>query len=130
MFFTDTNGGDNPTPCRIRCLQNYTPLQQLSSDLAENEVADYNWITPDQYNDMHSDQRGFNGLTGDAADQAGRRFVGQIVPVIMASSAYKNRRRSSFGGTNPNRTGRRVITRTTSNTRSARLSSLRVLIGT
>ena len=60
VFFTDTNGGNNVTttnPLRL----NYAPLQQLAFDFANDSVADYNWITPDQYNEMHS------GLTGGFA---------------------------------------------------------------
>ena len=46
----------------------YAPLQQLFTDLANNTVADYNWITPDQFNDMHTTlSAGYKGLTGDPA---------------------------------------------------------------
>ena len=34
--------------------RNYAPLQQLFTDLANDNVADYNWITPNQFNDMHT----------------------------------------------------------------------------
>ena len=53
VFFTDTNGGDNTTPSNPLSTH-YAPLQQLMTDLANNTVTDYNWITPDQYNDMHT----------------------------------------------------------------------------
>ncbi len=91
VFFTDTNGGDNTTtsnPLRTH----YAPLQQLSFDLANNRVADYNWITPDQYNEMHSSlSAGFAGLTGDASQiKAGDNAVSRLVPMIMASQAYKD----------------------------------------
>ncbi|HLJ78178.1 MAG TPA: alkaline phosphatase family protein, partial [Acidobacteriaceae bacterium] len=91
VFFTDTNGGDNTTtsnPLRFH----YAPLQQLAFDLADNRVADYNWITPDQYNDQHSGLTGgFAGLTGDAAQiRAGDNAVSRLVPMIMASKAYKD----------------------------------------
>jgi len=61
-------------------------------DLANGSVADYNWITPDQYNDMHTALKGgYKGLTGDAANiRQGDDFLSQIIPVIMASDAYKN----------------------------------------
>jgi phosphatidylinositol-3-phosphatase len=91
VFFTDTNGGDITTPANLLSTH-YAPLQQLLTDLANNTVADYNWITPDQYNDMHSGLTGgFQGLTGDAGNIAqGDNFLSQIVPIIMASNAYKN----------------------------------------
>jgi hypothetical protein len=91
VFFTDTNGGNNATPSNPLSTH-YAPLQQLETDLANNTVADYNWITPDQYNDMHTSLKGsFRGLTGDSANIAqGDNFLSIIVPMIMASKAYKN----------------------------------------
>jgi hypothetical protein len=90
-FFTDTNGGDDPTTANPLSHQ-YAPLQQLFIDLANNNVADYNWITPDQYNDMHTSLTGgFMGLTGDAANiKQGDNFLSIVIPQIMASQAYKN----------------------------------------
>jgi hypothetical protein len=63
----------------------------LAIDLANDDVADYNWITPNQYNDMHSGLTGgYKGLTGAAAKiKQGDDFLSQIIPVIMASDAYK-----------------------------------------
>jgi phosphatidylinositol-3-phosphatase len=91
VFFTDTNGGDNLTnanPLR----HNYAPLQQLPFDLATGHVADYNWITPDQYNEMHSSlSAGFAGLTGDVSSiRSGDNAVSRLVPLIMSSEAYKD----------------------------------------
>jgi hypothetical protein len=91
VFFTDTNGGNNATPSNP-LSPHYAPLQQLAADLAAGTVADYNWITPNQYNDMHTTlSAGYKGLTGDPAKiLQGDDFLRQIVPVIMASDAYKN----------------------------------------
>ena len=91
VFFTDTNGGNDATPANLLSKQ-YAPLQQLFADLDNDTVADYNWITPNQYNDMHTGLTGgYKGLTGDAAKiKQGDDFLAQIVPVIMASKAYKN----------------------------------------
>ena len=91
VFFTDSNGGNDPTPANP-LSQNYAPLQQLSVDLANNGVANYNWITPNQFNDMHTAlSGGFMGLTGDAANiRQGDNFLSIIVPEIMASYAYRN----------------------------------------
>jgi len=57
VFFTDTNGGNDPSTANPLSTQ-YAPLQQLETDLANNTVANYNWITPDQYNDMHTSLKG------------------------------------------------------------------------
>jgi len=91
VFFTDTNGGNN-TSTSNPLSRHYAPLQQLAFDLANDRVADYNWITPDQYNEMHSGLTGgFAGLTGDAAMvKAGDNTVSRLIPLIMASRAYKD----------------------------------------
>ena len=90
-FFTDSNGGDNTTNTNPERLQ-YAPLQQLFVDLANNSVARYNWITPDQFNDQHTAlKNGFKGLTGDAANIAqGDNFLSIVIPEIMASKAYRD----------------------------------------
>jgi hypothetical protein len=92
VFFTDSNGGDDTTPSNP-LSHNYAPLQQLFVDLANNSVADYNWITPNQFNDMHTALKGgFMGLTGDAANiRQGDHFLSIVVPAIMASDAYQDR---------------------------------------
>lgn len=90
VFFTDTNGGDNTTSSNP-LSHNYAPLQQLAFDLANDRVGEYNWITPDQYNEMHSGlNAGFNGLApSDAANiQEGDNAVSRLVPLIMSSDAY------------------------------------------
>jgi hypothetical protein len=90
-FFIDTNGGDNTTASNP-LAGHYAPLQQLAFDLAEGRVADYNWITPNQYNDMHTALTGgFAGQTGDAANiRQGDNFLSRIVPLIMSSEAYRD----------------------------------------
>lgn len=91
VFFTDTNGNGDPTPANPM-VKHYAPLQQLEADLENNTVADYNWITPNQYNDQHTTlAAGYAGLTGDAAKiKQGDDFLRQIVPMIMASKAYQD----------------------------------------
>jgi hypothetical protein len=95
VFFTATNGGNDPSASNSQA-HNYAPLEQLKQDLTNNTVAKYNWITPDQYNDMHTAlTNGFdyNGIhyTGDDAKIAqGDNFLSKIIPLIMASDAYKN----------------------------------------
>lgn len=92
VLFDDTDGGGDSTPANPLSAH-YAPLQQLPIDLADGATADYNWITPDEYNDMHSAiGRGYKGLSGDAARiRQGDDFLSEIVPIIMASNAYKNR---------------------------------------
>ena len=91
VFFTDSNGGNDPTTANP-LSHNYAPLQQLFVDLGNNTVADYNWITPDQFNDQHTALTGgFLGLTGDAANiRQGDNFLSIVIPKIMASRAYQD----------------------------------------
>jgi hypothetical protein len=102
LFFTDTNGGNDPTTANPERLH-YAPLQQLATDLANNTLARYNLITPDQFNDMHSNLSTnftYNGVTyvapppGQFNDQEaiaeGDNFLSKFIPQIMASNAYKN----------------------------------------
>ena len=90
VFFTDSNGGNDTTTANPLRLQ-YAPLQQLFIDLANDRVADYNFISPNQFNDMHTTlAAGYKGLTGDPAKiLQGDDFLRQVIPVIMASKAYK-----------------------------------------
>jgi hypothetical protein len=116
VFFTDTNGGCNTSTSNPQRLH-YAPLQQLALDLANNTVADYNWITPDQYNDQHSTLANGYGqfpntpATSDFANIAqGDNFLARIVPLIMDSEAYRDHGLivlwwdESEGGDDPSRT--------------------------
>jgi phosphatidylinositol-3-phosphatase len=90
LFFTDTNGGNDSTPANP-LASHYAPLQQFFTDLQNDTVADYNWISPNQYNDMHTTlSAGYKGLTGDPAKiLQGDDFLRQVIPIIMASKAYQ-----------------------------------------
>ncbi|AMN44524.1 alkaline phosphatase family protein [Rhodoplanes sp. Z2-YC6860] len=91
VFFTDTAGGCDKTTSNPMRL-NYPPLQQLALDLASNNVADYTWITPNQFNDAHSSlSTGFGSYTGDqSAIATGDNFLARTIPLIMASDAYQD----------------------------------------
>ena len=112
VYFTDTNGGcDTSTSNPMRL--HYAPLQQLALDLTNNTVADYNWISPDQFNDMHTSLANGYGQypNSDSAKIAqADNFVARMVPLIMASDAYKNHGvivlwwDESEGGDDPSRT--------------------------
>jgi phosphatidylinositol-3-phosphatase len=96
VFFTDTSGGCDATTSNKMRL-NYAPHQQLALDLQQDEAADYNWITPNQYNDQHTTlTNGYGGPSGsplktDAARIAqGDNYLARIVPLLMASEAYRD----------------------------------------
>lgn len=83
-FFSDTQ------------LQNVFALTNFPTHLANGLLGRYNWITPDEFNNMHSAlSSGFTYhgtvYTGDQAAVAqGDNFLSRIVPLIMASAAYQN----------------------------------------
>jgi hypothetical protein len=89
VFFRDTNGG-----CPAATSKQYPPLQQLALDLQSDDIADYTWITPNQFNDQHSKLTAGYGAFVPASDQSaiaqGDNFLARMVPLIMASDAYKD----------------------------------------
>lgn len=95
LFFTDTNGGNDPTPANPLASK-YAPLQQLREDLAHNKVATYTLITPDQFNDSHTaltngfDYHGVHYTGDQSAIAQGDNFLATIIPEIMRSDAYKD----------------------------------------
>jgi len=93
VFFTDTNGGcdtSSSNPLRTH----YAPLQQLALDLQSDRVADYTWITPNQFNDQHTSLTNGYGRFPSSNDGSkiaqGDNFLARIVPLIMASDAYQD----------------------------------------
>jgi len=87
VFFEDTNLG-----CPAQHTEWYPPLQQLPLDLQSDHVADYIWITPDQFNDQHTRLTlgyGSFGSTDQGAIAQGDNFLARVVPLIMASEAYQ-----------------------------------------
>jgi hypothetical protein len=83
-FFSDTE------------TQNVYPLTVFLNQLTNNQVGRYNWITPDEYNEMHTAlPSGFTyhgtTYTGDQAAVAqGDHFLSIFVPQIMASQSYRS----------------------------------------
>jgi hypothetical protein len=119
VFFLDTNGGNDPSSSNP-LAQHYAPMQALQSDLNSNQVGLFNWITPNQYNDMHTALSSFlyhgTTYTGDSASIAqGDNFLSVVVPMIMASSAYQNNgviviwNDETEGGDDPSRTIMEIV---------------------
>jgi hypothetical protein len=99
LFFSATNGTPSLTVANTSTTnpeaQFYSPLPDLAADLAAGTCAQYNVITPDQYNDMHTALSGsftYNGHTysGDLSQVAqGDNFLSIVVPQIMASPQWQ-----------------------------------------
>ncbi len=100
LFFAATNGTSSLTVANTATTNPeaayYSPLPDLAADLTAGTCAQYNVITPDQFNDMHTALTGgftYNGThyTGDLAQIAqGDNFLSIVVPLIMASPQYQN----------------------------------------
>ncbi len=100
LFFAPTNGTTSLTVANTSTTNPeasfYSPLPNLASDLAAGTCSQYNVITPDQYNDMHTALSAgliYHGVhyTGDLAQIAqGDNFLSIVVPQIIASPQYQN----------------------------------------
>jgi len=83
VFFDDVTQNNNPSA--PRCLQHVRPYAELQTDLINDTVARYNFITPHLCHDMHNTCAPLNDpvLQGDT-------WLSTEVPKILASQAYRN----------------------------------------
>jgi hypothetical protein len=84
VFFDDVTNQNDPNS--TYCIAHERPFSELQADLQSNAVAQYNFITPDLCHDMH------NAVGCDTLDEIknGDTWLSEQVPMILASSAYKN----------------------------------------
>lgn len=83
VFFNDVTGNNNPNSAY--CIAHERPYTELASDLANNTVARYNFITPNLCDDMHNSCfPSFNPI------QQGDSWLSRQIPMIMRSQAYQN----------------------------------------
>jgi phosphatidylinositol-3-phosphatase len=83
VFFQDSTGNNNPND--PYCIAHNRPYTELASDLTNNTVSSYNFITPNLCDDMHDSC----APTNDPIKQ-GDTWLSTEVPKILASAAYKN----------------------------------------
>src|SRR5438132_9865256 len=81
VYFDDITQNNNPSA--PRCIQHVRPYSELATDLNNNTVARYNFITPHLCHDMHDSCAPLNDpvLQGDT-------WLSTGVPKILASQAY------------------------------------------
>jgi hypothetical protein len=84
VFFDDQT--DARKASSATCIAHQRPYEELESDLRTNNVAAYNFITPDMCNDMH-DSAGC--VTGNSIKN-GDAWLAREVPKILASKAYQD----------------------------------------
>lgn len=89
VFFDDVNGYDTQSmtfdPLAPRCVAHVRPLGELMTDLQTGSVARYNFITPNECNDMHSACAPLNDEIKQGDD-----WLAQWIPIIQESPAYQN----------------------------------------
>jgi len=83
IYFDDVTNGFSAASAY--CISHVRPFGELTSDLANNTVAKYVFITPSLCNDMHDSC----APTNDRIKQ-GDNWLKTVAPMIMGSTAYKN----------------------------------------
>ena len=79
-YFTDITSDTNYAIAHIR------PFTELASDITNNNLAHYNFITPNMFNDMHDlDVQGINNPV-----RQGDNWLEQHLPTILDSPAYRS----------------------------------------
>jgi len=73
IYYTDIR--NNPT----RCAAHVVPFTQFGVDMSSGQVPNFVWITPNMCNDTH-----------DCPVSTGDAWLGNVVPRITASAAFRN----------------------------------------
>jgi phosphatidylinositol-3-phosphatase len=81
VYFDDVTGNRNPHSSH--CIAHIRPFTEFHSDLANNHVAHFNFITPNVCDDMHDSCGGDPIAHGDA-------WLRKNVPQILKSTAYRS----------------------------------------
>jgi hypothetical protein len=84
LYFDDVTGGNNPTS--QYCINHERPFSELKSDLANNTVASYNFITPNLCHNMHNE----DGCSSGDRVKNGDQWLSEQVPMILNSQAFKD----------------------------------------
>jgi hypothetical protein len=83
IFFDDvTSNNDSQSPT---CIAHVRPYSELATDLQNGTVARYNFLTPNQCNDMHNTC----APVSDKIKQ-GDNWLATAIPAIQSSLAYQN----------------------------------------
>lgn len=81
VFFDDVT--DTNDPKSAKCIAHVRPLTELDADLAADQVARYNFITPNQCNDMHS-----SCPPATSVIKQGDDWLSTWIPKIQSSKSY------------------------------------------
>ena len=81
VYFDDQT--NNRSSTSKTCIAHIRPFSQFAHDLGSNNVARYNFITPNVCDDMH-DSCGGNAISH------GDQWLKKVVPTILNSTAYRS----------------------------------------
>jgi hypothetical protein len=81
VYFEDQTNDLNPNS--TKCISHVRPFSQLATDLTNNTVARYNFITPNLCDDMHDPCNGDPIAHGDT-------WLKDHIPAILNSTAYRS----------------------------------------
>ncbi len=81
FFHDETNDND---PHDRRCIDHVRPMKELARDLADDKVARYSFIVPNNCDNMHSSCYGGNQI------HQGDEWLRRNVPAILRSKAYRS----------------------------------------
>jgi len=84
VYFDDVTGTNNPNSAY--CIAHERPYGELSTDLQNNMVANYNYIIPNLCDDMHNS----SGCQTTNAIKNGDSWLSVNVPKILNSQAYRS----------------------------------------
>jgi hypothetical protein len=84
VFFDDVTNSLSSTS--QNCIQHVRPYTELATDLHNNTVARYNFITPNLCDDMHNP----TGCATSDEVRNGDTWLSTEIPKILASPAYQN----------------------------------------
>jgi hypothetical protein len=89
IYFDDVTNTNDPNS--QNCIQHVRPFGELATDLANDSVARYNFISPNLCHDMHGETLGVqcNALTANLI-KIGDDWLAQTVPTITNSKAYND----------------------------------------
>ena len=79
VFFQDVSGSP-PATSAVRCVNHMRHFSQLATDLKDNAIADYVFITPNLCDDMH----GAKGCNVADETQAGDAWLSEHLPPILS----------------------------------------------
>jgi len=88
VFFQDVSG-KTPSASNTYCIAHHKPYSQLSADLQNDAVAQYNFVTPNLCDDMHGDGACSHANTDAANIKAGDDWVkANLQPMIDYAIAH------------------------------------------